>query len=735
MCRTLEVTGKCNDVTCRFAHSEVELRATHGFFKMKMCGFAQSGRCKHGQNCRFAHSPEELRQVRPPPPGANDNVLMARERATTLSAGSAQERHPAQKERNPSLFIYGSPPPQVPIPSEPASSNETIRERRAQRRQAAEDVQQQQQQRGQDLLQQQHQHQQLQQPQPQPLQQQQQLLQKHQQQRRSRREQKVQATRDVGAGGAAFSRNESDSAESSSGVSGSSATEVPRSEHTGSPPMDSDSSSGNGNGGSSGLVHPSSSGASGDSMAGAASEQRSKASSRRQHSQLTEAAANPPDTTTVLVVNVPNFLTQGALLSLFEDLNYTIRGSYDFFFCPWDQKRGENLGYAIFNFMDASYAATFQETWSGKELCRGAVAGQKPLKVVKASVQGFQANIDYFTHVEITPTTSERFRPMYRSEQGDLVALPLSSGSASPQASTPASAMQAAEVHMKDGAFPAEPVPEIPPTRLEGPRRQGRRNRALLEAATAAGQKDAFAAGPQRDQLGVQGPRPRQGRAAGRAQAPAKAGPHGRQHSSGHPQTAAGSSRSNGSKGSSWSEHRNPAASLVPTGDFNNPMCMQGNPDTGQVLRDYWMKTEETAAEGEGTQQVMTWPVMMTAVPWPMSEQPQKPSGSEGKCVNWGKGGGCFGPGQEWLVAGAGADGMSSMGYAPASLSSQAGGQVQLPQLMQCMMMPMEAVLPADSGSHGETAISMQQLVAFGGMQLPPQGLWWDPQDDEVYTD
>jgi len=59
MCKTFAKQGHCADPTCRYAHSEVQLRATSGFFKMKMCGFWYN--CKNGQNCRFAHSHEELR--------------------------------------------------------------------------------------------------------------------------------------------------------------------------------------------------------------------------------------------------------------------------------------------------------------------------------------------------------------------------------------------------------------------------------------------------------------------------------------------------------------------------------------------------------------------------------------------------------------------------------------------------------------------------------------------------
>ena len=38
----------------------------------------------------------------------------------------------------------------------------------------------------------------------------------------------------------------------------------------------------------------------------------------------------------MMITNVPNFLTQGSLVSLLEDLTVCMRGTFDFFYCPWD---------------------------------------------------------------------------------------------------------------------------------------------------------------------------------------------------------------------------------------------------------------------------------------------------------------------------------------------------------------------------------------------------------------
>jgi hypothetical protein len=49
------------------------------------------------------------------------------------------------------------------------------------------------------------------------------------------------------------------------------------------------------------------------------------------------------DCNTLMLTNVPEFMTQGALVSLFEDLTVSMRGAFDFVYCPWDTKEGRNL--------------------------------------------------------------------------------------------------------------------------------------------------------------------------------------------------------------------------------------------------------------------------------------------------------------------------------------------------------------------------------------------------------
>jgi len=182
------------------------------------------------------------------------------------------------------------------------------------------------------------------------------------------------------------------------------------SEHTGSHPTTSDSSSTNN-------VHTTGATTSngGTTASCPTGEHRSK--------RKTQKPPKEAMTTTLLVVNVPSYLTQGALLSMLEDLTQSMRGNYDFYYCPWDEQEGRNKGYAILNFSDPKHALDFQQHWANRSICRG--SRERPLRVMRASVQGREANLEYFSRVEITPCSELRFRPLYRDAKSMLQRLPL----------------------------------------------------------------------------------------------------------------------------------------------------------------------------------------------------------------------------------------------------------------------------------------------------------------------
>lgn len=115
---------------------------------------------------------------------------------------------------------------------------------------------------------------------------------------------------------------------------------------------------------------------------------------------------------TMMITNIPTFLPQAALVSLFEDLTPCMRGTFDFFYCPWNPALEQNLGYAIVNFLSRKIAADFQRHWSNKPLL--GIRSSKRLRIVPAALQGRAANIRHFSSVIFGQQSDPRFRPLVR---------------------------------------------------------------------------------------------------------------------------------------------------------------------------------------------------------------------------------------------------------------------------------------------------------------------------------
>ncbi|CAK0838861.1 unnamed protein product, partial [Prorocentrum cordatum] len=151
---------------------------------------------------------------------------------------------------------------------------------------------------------------------------------------------------------------------------------------------------------------------SGDSM----QDESSVRGVRRRRAQ----AAPVRHCTTMMISNVPNFLTQGAVVSLLEDLTACMRGAFDFFYCPWNPNQDRNLGYAILNFFSRSTAAEFERQWANEPLLPG-THGAKKMKIVPAALQGRAANIRHFSGFSLAHHRDPRFRPLVRAAANEAL--------------------------------------------------------------------------------------------------------------------------------------------------------------------------------------------------------------------------------------------------------------------------------------------------------------------------
>jgi hypothetical protein len=100
------------------------------------------------------------------------------------------------------------------------------------------------------------------------------------------------------------------------------------------------------------------------------------------------------DRTTVMVRNIPSCYSQQELLVELDGRGW--RGTYDFFYLPFDMTKKANMGYCFMNFKDPSLAEACHVALDGAQLARG--KGRKRLQVVPAVTQGYEKNAEHFQH-------------------------------------------------------------------------------------------------------------------------------------------------------------------------------------------------------------------------------------------------------------------------------------------------------------------------------------------------
>jgi hypothetical protein len=117
--------------------------------------------------------------------------------------------------------------------------------------------------------------------------------------------------------------------------------------------------------------------------------------------------------TTLFLQKVPDFLTQGALVSQLEDLSHCMRGTFDFFYCPWNPYQNCNFGYSIINFFDHECAEAFIQEWANKDMETG-LTSSGGLDIRPAVLQGCSACLQHFSGFTLAHHRDLRFRPLIR---------------------------------------------------------------------------------------------------------------------------------------------------------------------------------------------------------------------------------------------------------------------------------------------------------------------------------
>eukprot|EP00747_Dinoflagellata_sp_TGD_P122351 gnl/TRDRNA2_/TRDRNA2_173606_c3_seq1.p1 gnl/TRDRNA2_/TRDRNA2_173606_c3~~gnl/TRDRNA2_/TRDRNA2_173606_c3_seq1.p1 ORF type:complete len:459 (-),score=55.21 gnl/TRDRNA2_/TRDRNA2_173606_c3_seq1:117-1394(-) len=112
--------------------------------------------------------------------------------------------------------------------------------------------------------------------------------------------------------------------------------------------------------------------------------------------------------TTVIISEVPSCLAQDALLARFDER------MADFFYCPWNARTSENLGYAVMNFFTHAGAEKFLHTWDNRSLPEGG-----PLHVRPWALQGTAVIGRHFARLKLTQNAPPWFGPLVCGAQGE----------------------------------------------------------------------------------------------------------------------------------------------------------------------------------------------------------------------------------------------------------------------------------------------------------------------------
>jgi hypothetical protein len=109
--------------------------------------------------------------------------------------------------------------------------------------------------------------------------------------------------------------------------------------------------------------------------------------------------------TTLMISNIPTRCSQGRLLE-----KWPADGSYDFLYLPCRFGEHKNFGYAFVNFVSHESAKDFYVVWQGKTLGVKS-AGNKPLVITWASIQGRDKNIKHSLNRKIKRIRNPQFQP------------------------------------------------------------------------------------------------------------------------------------------------------------------------------------------------------------------------------------------------------------------------------------------------------------------------------------
>lgn len=147
--------------------------------------------------------------------------------------------------------------------------------------------------------------------------------------------------------------------------------------------------------------------------AGDPTRKKSKSSKPDEQTGTSKGYSNSwsPGVTTVMVRQLPRHWTHVMFLEEVESRGF--KGLFDFVYLPHDFKKGSHVGFGFINFLKDENALDFVKEFHGLYLDDQMREAGKPLRIHPASVQGYEANRQYFATNKVANQRDPQFRPLF----------------------------------------------------------------------------------------------------------------------------------------------------------------------------------------------------------------------------------------------------------------------------------------------------------------------------------
>jgi len=131
------------------------------------------------------------------------------------------------------------------------------------------------------------------------------------------------------------------------------------------------------------------------------------------------AAAPDQEVSTLLLQNLPRNISQDVLSRIITSMGFG--NDIDFLYAPSEFGTLRCKGVAFVNFASSAVATNFASAWLQEKPLGSVVRGRRPVRILPASLQGYDANVRAWERATRQRIRNPSHRPLVASEEGMMV--------------------------------------------------------------------------------------------------------------------------------------------------------------------------------------------------------------------------------------------------------------------------------------------------------------------------